>query len=90
MLKTRLNYWLGWLLFLTGLGLVISGFVRWFVLQGRGWGAARCGTASFIVTYRTWTEIHQWFAVAFTVLVLLHICLHWNWLVAMTRRIFNR
>lgn len=90
MLKVRLNYWLGWLLFLDGLGLAVSGFVRWFILPGSGRGGPRSQEAVFIFTRHTWTDIHQWLAVAFVVLVVLHIYLHWSWVVVMTRHIFGR
>ncbi len=91
MSRAFVNYWLGWLLFLAGLGLAVSGFVRWFVLpgQGRG-GGGRAEEAVFVFARHTWTDIHQWLAVIFSVLVVVHIILHWSWVVAMSRRFFGQ
>lgn len=88
MRKTAVNYWLDCILFLAGVGLAVSGFVRWLVLPspGRGGGPRQ---ATFIFDRHTWTEIHQWLAVAIIVLTLVHIVLHWNWIVAMTKRVFS-
>ncbi|MEW5898354.1 MAG: DUF4405 domain-containing protein [Bacillota bacterium] len=78
------------MLFLDGLGLAISGFVRWFILPGGGRGGVRQEEAVFIFARHTWTDIHQRLAVIFLVLVVVHVCLHWNWLLTMTKKIFGR
>ncbi|MCL6446582.1 MAG: DUF4405 domain-containing protein [Armatimonadetes bacterium] len=78
------------MLFLAGLGLAISGFVRWLILPGAGRGGWREGESVFIFTRHTWTDLHQWLAVIFSVLVVIHLCLHWNWLVATTKRLFGQ
>ncbi|NHM26620.1 DUF4405 domain-containing protein [Desulfofundulus sp. TPOSR] len=90
MLRAWLNYWLGWLLFLAGLGLAVSGLVKWLILPGGGRGGFRGEEAVFIFARHTWTEIHQWLAVVIMVLVVLHIYLHWNWIATMSRQIFGR
>lgn len=90
MFRAMLNYWLAWLLFLSGLGLAVSGFVRWFTLPGGGRGGLRQEEAVFVFTWHTWTGIHQWLAVIFLVLVGVHIYLHWSWLVVLTQKIFGK
>jgi uncharacterized membrane protein YhaH (DUF805 family) len=94
--KAKSNYWLGWVLFLVGLGLAVSGFVRWLVLpSGRGGGRGYYDGGGlpveqvFIFDRHTWGDIHEWLAVVFLILVLVHIALHWSWIVVMTKRLFE-
>ena len=42
------------------------------------------------VSYRTVSIIHDWSGLVMGILVLVHIALHWKWLVAMTENIFGR
>lgn len=91
MRQTEFNFWLDCVLFLTGAGLAISGFVRWLILPGNGDGHGfRGGQWSnlvpiFIFTRATWSDIHKFLAVVFVGLVAVHIVLHWDWIVAMVR-----
>ena len=39
---------------------------------------------------RTLSIIHDWSGVIMTLLVLVHLILHWKWIVAMTKSIFRR
>lgn len=91
MSRGKFNYYLAVMLFFTGAGLALSGFVRWFVLPGGyGWRGGVYGPAqTFIFDRHTWGEIHQWLAVIVLGLVLVHLCLHWDWIVRMTRDTFK-
>lgn len=63
----------------------ISGFILWLVLpQGLGYRGGG-GSASFLFDRATWLDIHDWFAVAFLVLMAIHIGLHWRWITRMAR-----
>ncbi|MEW6770989.1 MAG: hypothetical protein AB1330_06315 [Bacillota bacterium] len=37
-----------------------------------------------------WTDIHQWFAVVFLVLIVVHIYRRWSLVRVMTRRVFRQ
>ena len=39
----------------------------------------------FLESRQLWVDIHKWTGVALAVLVIIHIVLHWKWLVQMTR-----
>ena len=39
----------------------------------------------FLESRQLWVDIHKWTGVALAVLVIIHIVLHWKWLVRMTR-----
>lgn len=36
-----------------------------------------------------WLEIHDWFGILFIIIVLVHFILHWDWVVCMTKNIFQ-
>lgn len=36
-----------------------------------------------------WSEIHDWFGILFIVFVLVHLVLHWDWIICMTKNIFR-
>jgi len=41
--------------------------------------------ATFLWSRDTWLGLHNWIAVALLVIVILHLVLHWRWIVYMTR-----
>ena len=73
--KAARNYLLDVLLALLGLLLAVSSFLLWVVFP-RGYLPAR----------RLWVDIHKWGGLALGVVALLHVMLHWRWLVRMSRR----
>jgi len=75
MRRTKINLWLDIICFFALLLVIISGFILWFVVpggggRGQGENGARSG----------WKTIHDYTGLVFTVLVLLHLVLHWNWI----------
>jgi uncharacterized membrane protein len=91
MKKATQNYILAVLLFLTSFTVTFSGFVLWLAFPHIGGGSR--GTSIYRtfwgVTNDTWTAIHDWVGVAIIVVAILHIILHWNWIVRMTKRYFR-
>lgn len=73
------NYVLDVLMALLALALAVSAFLLWVVLP-QGYFAARL----------LWLSIHKWTGLALSVTVVLHVLLHWRWLVRMTRRALDR
>ncbi len=93
MSKARLNFWIDTLLLLALLGEAVSGFVLWLVLPagggfrgGRGLDTIR----SFIFTRHTWLAVHDWLAVLLVVGIVIHLALHWKWIVCMAKGLFKR
>jgi uncharacterized iron-regulated membrane protein len=76
------------LLVLTGLTEAISGFVLWFAIPSGG------GRRGLELTYLglnrySWVDIHDWMAIALTVIVIVHLLIHWKWVFRMLRQVFN-
>jgi len=81
------------------LGLVeaVTGFVLWLGFPagggGRGFGGGGSpGIGNLVfwgLTKHTWIDIHDWVAVALVAIVLLHIILHWKWLVRVGKNLFK-
>ncbi|KPK19654.1 MAG: hypothetical protein AMJ70_08845 [Dehalococcoidia bacterium SG8_51_3] len=70
----------------------VSGFVLWLGFPqggggGRGLGGGQgAGQLAFWdLSRHTWIDIHDWVAIALTVLVVLHVVLHWKWIVRMVK-----
>jgi cytochrome b561 len=93
MKKWLKHYILFIILLLLGLIQAISGFLLWLVIPGghRGFGIAPSGqlTGDFLWSRYTWIEIHDWTALALLVVVIIHIILHWKWIVYMTKKILG-
>lgn len=73
------RYWLSVSLIIVALVLAIAAFLLWVVFP-RGYFPSRV----------VWVEIHKWAGLAITIGVLVHIALHWRWLLQMTRRYTDR
>lgn len=95
MRKSRRNYIVDLIIFLLALFEVVSGFVLWLVLpRGRGYMGGRgeelVTEATFLWSRDTWLDLHNWVAVALLVIVVIHLILHWRWIVYMTKTIWGR
>ena len=77
--RAWINYAIDLLLFVTGLILATSSLMVWVVLQ-----------KGYSPSWLTWIAIHKWSGFALVVEALIHVALHWKWLVAMTRRVLGR
>ena len=94
MRKATRNYVLALIMGLLALFEAVSGFVLWLVLpRGGGYMGGRgagIGEATFLWSRDTWTDLHNWVAVALVVIVLVHVILHWGWIVRMTKSYFSQ
>lgn len=86
--KSKLNYFVDLLMAIAFIITSISGLVLFFFLpEGRG----RAGDTYFLGLVRhDWRLIHDWSGIAMVVLVLLHLVLHWQWIVCMTKNFLGR
>ncbi len=92
MKKAIRNYVVDFIILLLALFEVVSGFVLWLVLpRGGGYmgGRGLVGETTFLWARDTWLNLHNWVAVALVVMVVLHLILHWRWIVHMTRGAFR-
>ena len=81
-----------------GLLEAVSGFVLWLALSsggggGGGWrGGGFGGSAEYTfwsLSRHTWLDIHDWAAVAIVAIIIIHLVLHWKWIVCMTKKMFQ-
>lgn len=66
----------------------ITGFVLWLIIP-RGGGKRGLTEESFIWSRDTWIDLHDWFAVALLAVLVIHLILHWKWIVYMTKKVFS-
>jgi hypothetical protein len=88
--KATSNYFLAVFMFLLGLLEAASGFVLWLVLpRGSGYmgGRGLASEATLLWTRDAWLDLHIWVAVALVIIVVIHLVLHWRWIVFVTRRL---
>jgi predicted negative regulator of RcsB-dependent stress response len=62
--------------------LAVTGLINWLILP-KGYAAK----GSFLITLRHFfTEIHEWTALAFLIVMAIHILLHWKYVKANLKR----
>ena len=95
MKKSMKNYVVFVAMFILGLAEAVSGFVLWLAFPDGGGGGGRWGGSGLAdltfwgLSKHAWIDVHDWVAVALVVLVLLHVVLHWKWLVRMAVALFK-
>ena len=86
MRKATRNYVLALIMALLALFQAVAGFVLWLVLPGGGgYGGGRGAGGTFLWSRGIWLDLHNWVGVALVVIVVVHVILHWGWIVRMTR-----
>jgi hypothetical protein len=95
MTKAR-SYWImAMSMALLGLAEAVTGFVLWLGFPtgggggGRGWGGGVGNLTFWELSRHTWIDIHDWVAVALVVLVVVHVILHWKWIVRMAKSLLR-
>ncbi|MGD9116383.1 MAG: DUF4405 domain-containing protein [Dehalococcoidia bacterium] len=87
MSKSTRNYLIAVVMGILALIQLVSGFVLWLALPcGGGRGS---GDGTFLWSRDVWLNMHNYAALVFIALVILHIILHWGWIVRMTRSYFK-
>ena len=82
--KAKLNYTVDLGLIVSFLAAFITGLIKFPGLL-RSIGIETSG-----IPYREISRVHDWSGLAMGILVVVHIVLNWNWLVAMTKRYFGK
>jgi hypothetical protein len=64
-----------------------------FLLAGSGGSQGGSNPAFQSVIFNlsrgTWSDLHTWFSLVMAAGAIIHLALHWNWVVRMTKRIFS-
>jgi hypothetical protein len=86
--KATRNYVIAAVMGLLGLVQLVSGFVLWLALPcGGGRGG---GDGTFLFSRDVWLTMHNRAALLLAAIVIVHIILHWGWIVRMTKSYFGR
>lgn len=100
-IKNYYNYVMDFLLLCGFLAITVSSYILWFVLpMGQGLGGIKyCdrpftgeglqGNQTLVLNLprHSWVDIHSWISVVIVALVIIHILLHWRWIVETTKRV---
>ena len=78
-IKATTHYWLSLALAILALLLGVSALLLWVIFP-HGYFPGRAG----------WLEVHKWTGLTLFLGVVVHLVLHWGWLVRMTRNYANR
>ena len=83
--KTKLNYWVD-------VGLALSFFVCFFTGLIKWPGLIKIiGTSAYKILHtKNISLLHDWSGLIMGLLVVIHLILHWKWIVAVTKTIFRR
>ena len=96
------KYILDILLFISGFVTLVASYVLWFIIprgvgihggdshcSGSGVGAT--GNVKYVMGFPrfTWISFHNWVSVVLFIIVVIHIIIHWRWIVEITRKVSN-
>jgi hypothetical protein len=82
--RAKLNYWLDAAIGVAFLFSAISGLV--FMLPA----GLSSGSGILGLSYQAWDILHIWSSLAMITGVLMHLVLHWRWIISMTERILSK
>lgn len=85
--RPKLNYIVDAISFITFLIVAISGVAIYFFMPQ---GVRQGGQQELLgITKNTWSEIHNILGLIFVILAIIHLILHWQWIIVMTKNIFT-
>jgi cytochrome b subunit of formate dehydrogenase len=91
--RAKINYAVDLVIGLSFVLAAVSGLVLMFAGGGGGYQGGRnprfAGEVLSLSRW-VWRDLHDWSGIAMLGGVLLHLVLHWKWLVCMTRNLFRR
>ncbi len=88
MKRAELNYWIDVLLVICLIVVAISGLVLFFAFTSGQPGVGR--SVTFMGTHKSdWQPWHNIFGLVMTVLMVLHLIMHFNFMKVMTKNLFK-
>ena len=90
--KARMHYWINVMIAIGFVLAAVSGLVLYLVPSGGYQGGRNpyYGREVMFLGHEAWKVLHTWSSFVMTGGVLLHIALHWKWMVNMTRNSAKR
>jgi cytochrome b subunit of formate dehydrogenase len=89
--KARINYYVDIIIGISFILVALSGMILFFAGSGgyQGGRNPRYSEALLGTSRLVWKDLHNWGGIVMTIGVLLHLVLHWKWIVCMTRNLFK-
>ncbi len=89
-INTRNNWLIDAVLFFGAVISAISGIYFLFLPVG-GYQGGRNPMYGVTVLFQrqVWDDLHTWFGIAMILAATIHVSIHWNWIVTMTKRVFR-
>ncbi len=83
--RAKLNYWIDVGLAISFFTCFITGLIKWPGL------IKLIGTSAYkILHIENISLLHDWSGLIMGLLVLIHLALHWKWIVSVTKNIFGK
>lgn len=88
--QTQKNWWIDAILMISAVLASLSGIYFLFLPVG-GFQGGRNPLYNIRILFErhTWEDLHLWTGIAMIVIALIHIVIHWNWIVSSFRRIIK-
>ena len=82
--RTKLNYWID-------IGLAISFFVCFYTGLVKWPGLVNIiGISAYkVLSFKNISMLHNWSGLLMGLLVIIHLALHWKWIVSVTKNMFT-
>ncbi len=91
MSRAKINYWVDVAIAITFVLSALSGLVLFAAPSGyQGGRNPFYGQTVLLLSTHTWDTLHTWSSIAMIAGVGAHLALHWNWMVCMTLKMFER
>ena len=86
--KAKLNYLIDASIAILLTITSVTGLILFFFLPS---GLKQGGFREVLgITKQSWIHIHNWSGIVLVILILLHLILHWKWIVYMTKNVFKK
>jgi hypothetical protein len=87
---TQRNWWIDAVLFGSALIAALSGLYFLYLPTG-GYQGGRNPYYNIKILFsrHTWSDLHMWGGIVMIAIAIIHLTLHWSWVVNMTRRLFK-
>jgi cytochrome b subunit of formate dehydrogenase len=87
--KTRRNWWMDAGLLVAAAAAILSGIYFLFFPSGFQGGRNPLYNTVILFDRHTWDEIHTWSGILITIMVLVHLALHAEWIASVSRHIIG-
>ena len=86
--KSKINYFIDLLMIILFVINSLTGLIIFFFLPS---GVKKGSYQEFLgIIKQNWVDLHNWSGLLLILLVAIHIILHWNWIVSMTKSLIQK